>query len=355
MQFSPLTFKRGPDMPNRFMLAPLTNSQSHEDGVLSDAERHWLTLRAQGGFGLTMTCAAHVIDWGKGFPGQLGCFSDSHNRGLRQLAQEINKTGSVSSVQLYHGGIRCPEALTGRPPQSASDDTETGATAMSEATILDVIEAFVAGAERAEAAGFHGVELHGAHGYLICQFLSSETNRREDHWGGSLENRAQFLMRIIDGIRLRTGPDFQLGLRLSPERFGIQLSEATDLYAELVRQNQLEYIDMSLWDVFKPPADGSSEAPLLEIFSAIPRQETRLGVAGKISTPEDVARCLDAGVDFVIQGRSAILHHDYPNQLKANPDFTPAALPVTEAHLRAEGLSDTFIQYMRNWKGFVAD
>ncbi|MGA0169949.1 MAG: NADH:flavin oxidoreductase, partial [Pseudomonadales bacterium] len=79
------------------------------------------------------------------------------------------------------------------------------------------------------------------------------------------------------------------------------------------------------------------------------------GVAGKISTPEDVARCLDAGVDFVIQGRSAILHHDYPNQLKANPDFTPAALPVTEAHLRAEGLSDTFIQYMRNWKGFVAD
>ena len=112
--FSPLSFKRGPDMPNRFMLAPLTNSQSHEDGVLSDAEHRWLSMRAEGGFGLTMTCAAHVIDWGKGFPGQLGCFSDAQNKGLRRLAQSINQAGSVSSVQLYHGGIRCPEAITGR-------------------------------------------------------------------------------------------------------------------------------------------------------------------------------------------------------------------------------------------------
>ena len=64
MIFSPLTFKHGPDMPNRFMLAPLTNSQSHDDGVLSDEEYHWLMMRAEGGYGLTMTCAAHVIDWG---------------------------------------------------------------------------------------------------------------------------------------------------------------------------------------------------------------------------------------------------------------------------------------------------
>lgn len=72
---SPLSFRRGPDMKNRFMLAPLTNTQSHEDGVLSDEEFHWLTMRAKGGFGLTMTCAAHVQAAGKGFPGQLGVFS----------------------------------------------------------------------------------------------------------------------------------------------------------------------------------------------------------------------------------------------------------------------------------------
>ncbi len=353
--FSPLSFKRGPDMPNRFMLAPLTNSQSHEDGVLSDAEHRWLSMRAEGGFGLTMTCAAHVIDWGKGFPGQLGCFSDAQNKGLRRLAQSINQAGSVSSVQLYHGGIRCPEAITGCTPQSASDDADSGATAMTDETIQAVIEAFVSAAERAEAAGFHGVELHGAHGYLICQFLSPETNRRDDGWGGSLERRSRFLMSIIDGIRLRTGPDFQLGLRLSPERFGIELEEAKTLYSELIHQNQLEYIDMSLWDVFKAPADGSTEQSLLQIFSSIPRGDTRLGVAGKISTPDDVASCLDAGVDFVALGRAAILHHDYPRQVAADAGFRPAELPVSSDHLRTEGLSDTFVNYMRNWKGFVAD
>ena len=73
------------------LLAPLTNSQSHEDGVLSDAEHRWLSMRAEGGFGLTMTCAAHVIDWGKGFPGQLGCFSDAQNKGLRRLLNPSTK------------------------------------------------------------------------------------------------------------------------------------------------------------------------------------------------------------------------------------------------------------------------
>ena len=112
---------------------------------------------------------------------------------------------------------------------------------------------------------------------------------------------------------------------------------------------------MSLWDVFKAPADGSTEQSLLQIFSSIPRGDTRLGVAGKISTPDDVASCLDAGVDFVALGRAAILHHDYPRQVAADAGFRPAELPVSADHLKTEGLSDTFVNYMRNWKGFVAD
>jgi 2,4-dienoyl-CoA reductase-like NADH-dependent reductase (Old Yellow Enzyme family) len=355
MIFSPLTFKHGPDMPNRFMLAPLTNSQSHDDGVLSDEEYHWLMMRVEGGYGLTMTCAAHVIDWGQGFPGQLGCFDDRQDEGLSKLARGINKAGAVSSVQLYHGGIRCPETLTGRKPQSASSDQETEAQAMSEEVILEVIEAFIKGAERAERCGFHGIELHGAHGYLICQFLSPETNRRTDAWGGSLANRSQFLMQTIDGIRQRTGPDFQVGVRLSPERFGVPLGEAIELYETLIQQDQLDYIDMSLWDVFKTPADNSDKRSLLEIFGALPRQQTRLGVAGKISTVADVNRCLELGADFAIQGRSAILHHDFPKRAESNPEFAPSSLPVTAAHLATEGLSETFIQYMRNWPGFVED
>ena len=87
--FDPLTLASGATLKNRFILAPLTNSQSHADGTLSDEEYHWLTKRAEGGFSLTMTCAAHVQAVGQGFPGQLGIFSDNHLEGLTRLAAGI--------------------------------------------------------------------------------------------------------------------------------------------------------------------------------------------------------------------------------------------------------------------------
>ena len=113
---SPLSFTRGPVMKNRFMLAPLTNSQSHEDGVMSEEEFKWLTMRAKGGFGLTMTCASHVQAIGKGFPGQMGVFSDDHLEGLTRLATEINDQDSISIVQLHHAGMRSPKELIGEDP-----------------------------------------------------------------------------------------------------------------------------------------------------------------------------------------------------------------------------------------------
>lgn len=106
--FEPLSFVRGPAMKNCFMLAPLTNTQSHADGRLSDEEFRWLTMRAEGGFGLTMTCAAHVQAQGQGFPGQLGFFSDAHLPGLTRLASTIRGYGSVAIAQLHHAGIRSP-------------------------------------------------------------------------------------------------------------------------------------------------------------------------------------------------------------------------------------------------------
>ena len=105
--FAPLNFKRGPSMKNRIMLAPLTNSQSHEDGVLSEDEFNWLTMRAKGGFGLTMTCAAHVQAHGKGFPGQLGVFDNKHIEGLQRLADgkghgTYKISGFVSDPLLFY-------------------------------------------------------------------------------------------------------------------------------------------------------------------------------------------------------------------------------------------------------------
>jgi len=353
---TPLAFMRGPAMSNRFLLAPLTNTQSHADGTLSDAEFHWLTMRARGGFGLTMTCAAHVQACGQGFPGQLGIFNDRHLAGLARLAGAIKEAGSLSSVQLHHAGLRAPAGLIGHAPVGPSEDSETGARALTTAEVERLTEDFIAAALRAERAGFDGVEIHGAHGYILCAFLSPELNRRTDRYGGSAGNRARLIVDIVDGIRARCRPDFQLGIRLSPERFGLRLAEIVALATRLTAAAKIDYLDMSLWDVFKEPVEDEFKGrTLLSYFSGIPRGGVRLGAAGKITSGGAARAAMAAGLDFVVIGRSAILHHDFPRKVIADPDFTPAVLPVSEAHLRAEGLSDHFIAYMRNWKGFVAD
>jgi 2,4-dienoyl-CoA reductase-like NADH-dependent reductase (Old Yellow Enzyme family) len=354
--FHEVSFLHGKAMPNRFMLAPLTNQQSHDDGTLSDDEKKWLTMRAQGGFGLTMTCAAHVQTVGQGFPGQLGCFGKEHLPGLRTLASDIKKSGSLAFVQLHHAGNRSPQELIGTQPVSASDDPETGARALTTEEVEQVIEDFIAAAVRCDNAGFDGVELHGAHGYLICQFLSSELNSRTDQFGGSLENRARVLMNIIDGIYTRCRPDFTVAVRLSPERFGMKVAEICEVYSWLVASKKVDIIDMSLWDVKKEARDeGYVGQKLIDIFAALPRGDVRLAVAGKMMDPVDAEFALTSGADIVALGRAAILHHNYPDIYKADPAFTPRRTPVAREVLKSEGLSDGFVEYMKAWAGFVAE
>jgi 2,4-dienoyl-CoA reductase-like NADH-dependent reductase (Old Yellow Enzyme family) len=343
-------------MKNRFMLAPLTNSQSHDDGCLSEEEFKWLTMRARGGFGLTMTCAAHVQAIGQGFPGQLGVFADKHVAGLSRLAGEIKRYDSVAICQLHHAGMRSPAALIAATPVCPSADEETGARALSTVEVEQLAADFVAAAVRAEQSGFDGVEIHGAHGYILCQFLSSEINRRSDQYGGSMENRSRILFEIIEGIRQQCRPDFMLGVRLSPERFGMKLEEITRLCQELIDTGQIDFLDMSLWDVFKEPNQEELQGrSLLSYFTELDRKGVRLGVAGKIRTPADAERVLAAGVDWVMLGRAAILHHDFPNRYQSNPDFSPVEIPVSCEHLAAEGLSEKFVAYMQTWKGFVEE
>ena len=351
----PLSMKRGPALRNRFMLAPMTNLQSGDDGRLSDDEYRWLTMRAEGGFGLTMTCAAHVQANGQGFPRQLGAGEDMHVAGLARLARGIREFGSVSSLQLHHAGNRAPRDLVPQPV-GPSDDAETGARALTLDEVEQLRDDFIAAARRAQAAGFDGVEVHGAHGYVIAQFLSPEVNRREDRYGGSLENRARLLFEIIDGIRAECRPDFQVGLRLSPERFGLQLGEIREVAAQLLRQEAIDYLDLSLWNAFKEPEEEACQGrSLLSYFTDLPRGAVRLGAAGKISTASDAARILEAGCDFVLIGRAAILCHDFPNRVLRNSDFQPPALPVSEQYLAAEGLGPHFVNYLRTWPGFVGD
>jgi 2,4-dienoyl-CoA reductase-like NADH-dependent reductase (Old Yellow Enzyme family) len=352
--FEPLTFAHGRPMRNRMMLAPLTNSQSHPDGRLSDAERDWLLMRASGGFGLTMTAASHVQPSGQGFAGQLAIHSDAFLEGLAALAREIQATGSLAAVQLHHAGVRAfgevvPELV------GPSDDPETGARGLSEREVVQLGEDFVAAAVRAQTAGFDGVEIHGAHGYVLTQFLSAETNHREDAYGGSVENRSRLLLDVLAGVRERCGPDFQLGLRLSAERYGIRLTEAVDLVQELFVRGEIDYLDLSLWNARKRPVEEQhQDRTLLEHFTDLDRGQVRLGVAGKIMTAADASDVLAAGADFVLIGRAAILHHDFPELCRVDPGFAAVPTPVTSDYLVAQGLSAPFVDYMRSFPGFVA-
>ncbi len=352
--FEPLALAHGPAMKNRFMLAPLTNQQSHADGTLSDEEFRWLTMRADGGFAITMTCAMHVQASGQGFAGQLAIFGDQHLDGLTRLARTIKAKGSISSAQLYHGGNRAPKALVGTPV-SASDDAETGARALTTAEVEKLRDDFIAAAERAEKAGFDGVEIHGAHGYILAQFLSPEVNRRDDRYGGSLENRARLIFEIVDGIRGACRSDFQIGLRLSPERFGLKLMEVRDVATEILRQGRIDFLDMSLWDFAAEPVDEALKGrTLMSYFTDLPRGKVRLGAAGKIMSADNAAHVVAAGCDFVVIGRAAILRHDFPNRILRDRHYQSPILPVTRKHLSDEGLSPPFITYMSGWPGFVA-
>ena len=352
----PLTLAHGPALKNRLVLAPLTNTQSHPDGTLSDDEFNWLTFRAKGGFALTMTCAAHVQRVGQGFPGQLGVFGDEHLPGLTRLAARIKALGSVAVVQLHHAGMRSPTDLIGEAPAAPSDDEATGARGLSTAEVEQLVEDFVAAAVRSERAGFDGVEIHGAHSYILCQFLSEGLNRRTDRYGGSPENRARAITEIIEGVRARCRPDFSLGLRLSPERFDLKLMEIRELARQVLAEARIDYLDMSLWDYAKlPNEEAHQERTLMGWFTDLPRGDVRLGCAGKIMTPDDARTCLARGMDFVLLGRAAILHHDWPKRLAADPGFTPVKVPVSVKHLRDEGLSPNFVKYMQGWKGFVEE
>ena len=352
---TPLTFPRKMSIKNRFMLAPLTNTQSHEDGVLSNEEFKWLTMRAEGGFGLTMTCAAHVQAEGKGFPGQLGVFSDVHLEGLKRLASTIKMNGSAAICQLHHAGMRSPKELIGQMPVCPSDNKKFKARALSLKEVETLRDDFIKAAVLSESAGFDGVELHAAHGYILAQFLSLEINQREDAYGQGLNNRCRLLYEIIDGIRKECNKNFMIGVRLSPERFDMKLAEVITIAQELMTSGKIDFLDMSLWDVFKEPEEEEFNGKtLLSYFNELERGNTRLGVAGSIRTPIDAERVMSEGVDWIMLGRVGMLHHDFPKLYEDNPRFSPIEIPVSVDYLLKEGLSDKFINYISKW-GFTSE
>lgn len=360
---TPYTFQNsGKIAPNRIALAPMTNMQSHEDGTLSDDEYKWLVRRAKEGFGIIITCAAHVAKDGQGWKGELGIFDDMHLPGLTRLASGIKEHGSLAIVQIFHGGARSPENVTGKQPWSASAHNfqsgkhEIEVREGTSEEIEQTIEDFVHAAERAYKAGFDGVELHGAHGYLLHQFLSTATNQRTDGWGGSFENRTRMLRTILQKAKARLPKEFLIGVRLSPEEkynfLGIDFDDTLRL-VKLLAEDGADFIHVSPWDSFKKPEkypDGNKT--VVEYFREAVPADVPVMVAGLIWTGADAEKAIALGSEFVALGKAAIGIPDWPTQTQ-NPDFVPQKPPYTVEQLRQADLGESFIEYMKRWEGFV--
>jgi 2,4-dienoyl-CoA reductase-like NADH-dependent reductase (Old Yellow Enzyme family) len=352
--FEPLVFRTGLRAPNRLVLAPMTNLQSHDDGSLGEAELTWLVSRAKGGFGLVMTCASHVARDGQGWKGELGTFDDALLPGLTRLAGALKAQGARSIVQLFHGGVRADSKVSGQPTWSAMEGQ--GARAATEEDCIRVIEQFAVAAQRAQRAGFDGVEVHGAHGYLFTQFLSAE-NQRADGWGGrEFEKRARLLREAVRAIRARVGTSFTVGVRLSPEDFGntkgLDLDESLQL-ARWLGDDGVDFLHLSLWrsalNTRKRPGEHA-----LTAFRAVLPDDVRLLVAGAVWERAEAEALLKKGADGVALGRGAVINADWPLQA-TDANWHPKRPPASIESLTASGLSKPFAEYLRQWPGFIAD
>lgn len=343
----PLTLRSGVTLPHRVALAPLTNLQSHPDGTLSDAELRWLAARA-GHFGLLSTCAAYVSEQGHGWVGQLGVADDAHDAGLARLADALS--ASVAVVQLYHGG-RMAQASPDRIAPADGD----GARAATEDDLHAVIADFARAARRAQDAGFAGVEVHGANGYVLTQFLAPADNPRDDGWGGDLPRRQRLLREVVRAVRAATRPDFAVGVRLSPvdtwARRGLVLADGVAT-AQAVAEDGADWVHLSLADASgAPPHEPGAPLVARAIRDALPAEVAVLA-AGGIWTREDALRALDTGVDVVALGRSAIIHPDWP-QVSAAPGFEPHRPPWTAEDVAAAAVSPPFAGYLQRFPGLM--
>ena len=352
--------RTGTGLRNRTVLAAMTNKQSEQDGTLSKAEIRWLLRRAEGGFAIVTTAASHVHPSGKSWEGEMGVWGDHQVPRLAELADGIRERGAVSLAQVFHGGLRAPRSLTGQQPVSASENREDGVEEVSRelsgSEITDLVDAFAEAAERCERAGFDGVEVHGAHGYLICQFLGEKTNRRSDRWGGDLIGRSLFLREIVRAIRGRTSEAFLVSVRVSPQidNIGVSLRDSIELARMLVDWG-VDIIHISCWDAFVG-AENEPEDPRTitrRFREAIPPSFPLLST-GSVWTEEDAEFVLGEGADLIGVARVAIAHPNWASRL-GDGGYEPNRPPFTPEHLLDADLSPIFVDYMRRWRGYVTD
>ena len=313
---SSLTLRNGVTLKNRTMLAPMTTRMSFHDGDVTKDELEYYALRS-GELGAVITAAANVQDIGKGWEGELSVASDKHIPSLTSLSNAIKINGTKAILQVFHGGrMTNSSVLRGKQPVSASavaaerDNAEVP-RALEHDEVLELIDDFKAAVMRAYKSGFDGVELHGANTYIIQQFFSPHSNRREDVWGGSLEKRYKFVEDLVDGVldlRSKFTRPFIIGYRFSPEEYenpGISMEDSLFLVDKLA-DKELDYLHISLnnYDRISVSKDYQDETILKYIHDKIDGRVPLVSV-GSVKTKKDLETVMKDS-ELVALGRSLL-------------------------------------------------
>ncbi|MCM3172018.1 MULTISPECIES: NADH-dependent flavin oxidoreductase [unclassified Paenibacillus] len=324
--FGSFTFKSGVTIKNSIVMAPMTTWSSNDDLTISDNEIKYYTQRVNG-VGLVITGCTHVTPNGQGFTNEFAGYNDDFTPSLRKLAKAAKSGGAPAILQIFHAGNK---AVPGLDAVSSSallpEATLLGSTSqtreLSHEEVLSIVQAFGDTTRRAIDAGFDGVEIHGAHGFLIQNFWSPATNRRTDQWGGSLENRLRFPFAIIEEIKnvkkKHATKPFIIGFRLSPEESskvdGLRMKDTYDLIDFLVGQD-LDYIHASLDNVSSKPMDSQDEKTRLELILERANGKVPVMAAGSIRTPDDALKAKELGLPLVAIGQALIMDPNWVEKI----------------------------------------
>lgn len=320
---------RNLSVKNRIVMAPMCMYHAEDDGRLNRFHFvHYIT-RAVGGVGLILLEATAVERRGRISSRDLGLWDDSHVGKLKELADEIRKYGAKAGVQLAHAGRKCEAkdeviiAPTGIPFSESLPVPEE----MTREDIAAVAGAFRDAAKRARDAGFDVIEIHGAHGYLINQFLSPLTNKRTDEYGGSEENRARFLLEVIEAVKSVWPDDLPVILRVSAEDYVAEGNHPRDLAGIInrVKEKGVDLVNVSSGGVIQDAVINAY--PGFQIpFAEIIKQRTGLPtIGGGLVTSAEMVE------EIVQNGRSDLVY--LGRELLRNPYFVLDAIDILKADI----------------------
>lgn len=325
LRLGPLTLR------NRFVGSPMERNYCEIEGTITDAYIGYLERRAEGGAALLFAEASYVRADGKGRLRQVGVDDDDRIPGLRALADAVHRHGSLLGIELNHGGRTAQGAVSGFrcvAPSPVPCVVAGGEMPLELDTeeIHDLVQCFADAARRCREAGVDVLSLHGAHGYLIHQFLSPATNHRTD----AFADPALFLNLVIEAVRKETGPDMALGLRISAFE-GYEGGLSADRTFELIssaRIDLLDFIDVSAgayeagqWTIQPGEWERGLLAPYAERYRAL---GLPVGVAGRINTPETAQAIIGGGqADFVSMARTLHADPDFPRRSLAGEPYRP--------------------------------